>query len=116
MRAKGKDIMHQQAAEKLLRLVSRINQLQGVFEEIEAKQRERVIEQGATDLAHHLQGNANAYGDVARSLRQVLHGEKSIFHLSAAAEHLYIDSDPENHEEPWEAIEQGLSEGLGQST
>lgn len=80
-------------AREVVRMVSRLKQLQELYEEIETKQRERVIEQGATDLAHHLQGSANSYGDVAKSLKQLLSGEDSIFHLSEAGEYLYSDCD-----------------------
>jgi hypothetical protein len=81
------------SAEKLSRLVSRISQLQGVFEEIATKQHERAVGQGNTDLGNNLQGQANAYGDVANSLRQALNSEKSIYHLSKAADYLLVDED-----------------------
>ena len=89
-----------------MRLVSRLTQLQGVFEEIEAKQRE-LAQNGGGAMEH---GKADAYFRAALSLKQILNGEKSVFHLSAEAEYLYSDPDPE----PREDIEQGLKEGLGQ--
>lgn len=86
--------------EKLSRLISRLTQLQGVFEEIATKQYElaalqrqsypKAIE-GNTDLGHKLLGMGDAYGDVAKSLCQLLNGADSVFHLSEAAEYLYCD-------------------------